>query len=244
MTFLMSIDNTVLQNITIVLLIIFVAFIVTLLLVLIIMRRLVNNNTHLMEEMYEEKQQNKEELEKLASVKEQLNMEQLMRGKAEQELSLAQEMLKTAQSQMQGTDSQDVADDSTQVQENDEDQALPTERMTDEQLMAWIDRRIDELGLHTNPEIKLKDIAMALGLTQRRILQALKTRTDDNTLAEYLTTKRLNTACRLLVEQPNWKIEAVAGEAGFGAVTTFRTIFRKHFGISPSQYREVKITSE
>ncbi len=225
----MSIDNTVLQNITIILLIIFVAFIVTLLLAFVVIRRLINHNTHLMEEMHDEKMQNKEEQQKLDEV--------------EHELSIVQEKLKSAQIHME-EGALDVAKDSAQALKSDINLVVNTERMTDEQLMAWIDRRFDELGLHTNSEIKLKDIAMALGLTQRRILQALKTRTDDNTLAEYLTTKRLNTACQLLVEQPNWKIEAIASGAGFGAVTTFRTIFRKHFGISPSQYRETKITSE
>ena len=244
----MSIDNTILQNITIVLLIIFVAFIVTLLLALIVMRRLINNNTHLMKEMREEKQHNKEGLAQLADIKDKLSKEQLMRDMAEHELSLAQERLKTAegqggQAQEQGTDAQN--DDDTAQAINDEESMVPlTERMTDEQLMGWIDRRIDEMGLHTNSEITLKDTAMALGVTQRGILQALKTRSDDNTFARYLIKKRLDTACRLLVEQPNWKIEAVAIEAGFGAVTTFRTIFRKQFGVSPSQYREVMITSD
>ena len=237
----MSIDSSVLQNITIILLIIFVAFIFTLLLALIVMRRLINHNTHLMEEMHDEKKLNKEGLEKLENVKEQLNEEQHKRDEMEHELSIVQEKLKSAQLFMGDmTGAHDAVQDSAQALKNDINQVLNTERMTDEQLMAWIDRRFDELGLHTNPDIKLKDIATALGLTQRRILQALKTRTDDNTLAEYLTTKRLNTACHLLMEQPNWKIEAVASEAGFGAITTFRTIFRKHFGISPSQYREKK----
>lgn len=237
----MSLDSTVLQNITIILLIIFVAFIFTLLLALIVMRRLINHNTHLMEEMHDEKKLNKEGLEKLENVKEQLNEEQHKRDEMEHELSIVQEKLKSAQLFMGDmTGPHDAVQDSAQALKNDINQVLTTERMTDEQLMAWIDRRFDELGLHTNPDIKLKDIATALGLTQRRILQALKTRTDDNTLAEYLTTKRLNTACHLLMEQPNWKIEAVASEAGFGAITTFRTIFRKHFGISPSQYREKK----
>ena len=224
----MPIDSTVLQNVTIVLLIIFVAFIVTLLLAFFVIRRLIKHNTHLMEEMHDEKLQSKNELQK--------------RDEIEHELSIIQEKLKSAQLRTDdGT--HDAVLDSALDLKNDINQVSQTERMTDEQLMSWIDRRIDEIGLHTNPEIKLKDIATALGLTQRRILQALKTRTDDNTLAEYLTTKRLNTACHLLVEQPNWKIEAVASEAGFGAATTFRTIFRKHFGIAPSQYRETKITS-
>ena len=71
-------------------------------------------------------------------------------------------------------------------------------------------------------------------------MQVIKARRKDNSLAEYLTTKRLLDGCRLLVEQPNWTIDAVAHEAGFGGTTTFRTIFRNRFGMSPKQYREKK----
>jgi transcriptional regulator GlxA family with amidase domain len=112
--------------------------------------------------------------------------------------------------------------------------------MTDEQLMSWIDGQMDRLELHRNPDVTLKEIAKTLGLTQRRITQAIKARKEDNTLAEYLTTKRLLDGCRLLVEQPNWTIDAVAHEVGFGGTTTFRTIFRNRFGMSPKQYREKK----
>ena len=84
--------------------------------------------------------------------------------------------------------------------------------MTDEQLMDWIDAQMDKLGLYRNPDVTLKEIAQALGLTQRRVTQAIKTRKADNTLAEYLNTKRLLNGCRLLVEQPNWTIDAVAQE--------------------------------
>ena len=112
--------------------------------------------------------------------------------------------------------------------------------MTDEQLMGWIDAQIESLGLYKNPNVTLKEISKALGLTQRRITQAIKTRREDNTLAEYLNAKRLLEGCRLLVEQPNWTVDAVAHEAGFGGTTTFRTIFRNRFGMSPKQYREKK----
>ena len=46
--------------------------------------------------------------------------------------------------------------------------------------------------------------------------------------------------CRLLVEQTNWTVDAIAHEAGFGGTTTFRTIFRNRFRMSPKQYREKK----
>lgn len=155
----------------------------------------------------------------------------------ERELSVAKQRLLSDESRIRAMEMAISADGAAPEPEQQTDEVVPK---TAEQLMEHIDRRIEELGLHTNPKVTLKDIAMALGLTQRRIKQAIKTRKGDNTLSEYITSKRLATACRLLVEQPNWTVEAVAEEAGFGAASTFRTIFRKHFGVSPSQYREAK----
>ncbi len=237
----MTIDGAILQNITIAVTIVVVALVVALMLSFVIMRRIVGHNTRLAEAVYDEKEHAKIEREKLVDATTMLEQGQEHLSELQRELNAAKQRLMADESRIKEMERALRADDTTQVVEQQADEMVP---MTAEQLMSHIDRRIDELGLHTNPEIKLKDIAKALGLTQRRILQALKTRAEDKTLAEYLTTKRLNTACRLLVEQPNWKIEAVASEAGFGAVTTFRTIFRKHFGISPSQYREKKCMME
>ena len=234
----MPVDGAVLQNITIAITIVVVALVVALMLSFVIMRRIVGHNTRLAEAVYEEKEHVKIEREKLVDATAMLEQGQEYLSELERELSAAKQRLMAEELRIKEMERALSADDTNQVVEQQADEMVP---MTAEQLMAHIDRRIEELGLHTNPEIKLKEIAKALGLTQRRILLALKTRAEDKTLAEYLTTKRLNTACRLLVEQPNWKIEAVASESGFGAVTTFRTIFRKHFGVSPSQYREAKI---
>ncbi len=136
-----------------------------------------------------------------------------------------------------------------QVKESDKQQASTQQTLyekenellkTDEQLMGWIDAQIESPGLYKNHNVTIKEISKALGLTQRRSTQAIKTRREDNTLAEYLNAKRLLEGCRLLVEQPNWTVDAVAHEAGFGGTTTFRTVFRNRFGMSPKQYREKK----
>lgn len=237
----MTIDETVLKNITIAIVIVIVALVIALMLSFVIMRKIVAHNTSLAEAVCEEKEHALKQREKLADANTMLEQEQERLDELERELNATKQQLMEGESRIKEMEMALTADAAAQETEQQGDEVVP---MTAEQLMTYIDKRIDELELHTNPEIKLKEIAMALGLTQRRILQALKTRDQDNTLAEYLTAKRLDTACRLLVEQPNWKIEAIASEAGFGAVTTFRTIFRKHFGVSPSQYREAKITSE
>ena len=237
----MTIDGTVLQNITIAITIIVVALVAALMLSFVILRRIIGHNTDLAQAMRDEKEQAKIERAKLADANALLEQEHEQLGELERELSAAKQRIKDGERRIQ--EMERAMSDGGAAQ-SPEQQADVVVLMTPEQLMAHIDKRIEELGLHTNPKIRLKDIAKALGLTQRRILQALKSRTDDNTLAEYLTTKRLNTACRLLVEEPNWTVEAVASESGFGAVNTFRAIFRKKFGISPSRYREIKIVAE
>lgn len=237
----MTIDGTVLQNITIAITIIVVALVAALMLSFVILRRIIGHDTDLAQAMRDEKEQAKIERAKLADANALLEQEHEQLGELERELSAAKQRIKDGERRIQEMERAMSDGGAAQEPEQQADVVVP---MTPEQLMAHIDKRIEELGLHTNPKIRLKDIAKALGLTQRRILQALKSRTDDNTLAEYLTTKRLNTACRLLVEEPNWTVEAVASESGFGAVNTFRTIFRKKFGISPSRYREIKIVAE
>lgn len=237
-------DELFLQNITIVLLFFLVALIVALVIASVFLRKIINHNSHL--EMMEQnmKHQNEERIERFADLNEQLSQEPLKPGGAACAPPAVNECPQCEQAcTEEATANATAIVDSAQALECKVEEVKNIERLTDEQLMAWIDQRMDELLLHTNPKVKLKDIATALGITQRRIFIALKTRPKDNTLAEYLTTKRLNTACTLLIENPLWTIDAVASEAGFGAVTTFRTVFRKRFGISPSQYRETKITS-
>ena len=136
-----------------------------------------------------------------------------------------------------------------QVKESDKQQASTQQTLyekerellkADEQFMGWIGAQIESQGLYRSPNVTLKEISKVLSLTQRRITQVIKTRREDNTLAEYLNTKRQLEGCRLLVELPYWTVDAIAHEAGFGGTTTFRTIFRNRFRMSPKQYREKK----
>ena len=113
----------------------------------------------------------------------------------------------------------------------------PTD-MTNDELYHWFDGRMDALRLFCQPDIDLKTTAQTLGLTQRSILQMLKTTDGNLTFTEYITGKRLAYTCRLLQDKPHWNIDAVAREAGIQSDATFRRLFRKHYGMSPSEYRE------
>ena len=220
-------DALILKLIIVALAATFVAVILALVLSFNVVQKLMKHNTNLMSQVREKDEQQ-------ASTKQAIYETEHELHKTEEELKKAQDIIndmirQANQSDRSGMLLQQEINDVTNVAD-----------MTDEQLMNWIDAQMDRLGLHRNPDVTLKEIAQTLGLTQRRVTQAIKTRKEDNTLAEYLTTKRLLEGCRLLVEQPNWTIDAVAHEAGFGGTTTFRTIFRNRFGMSPKQYREKK----
>lgn len=113
-----------------------------------------------------------------------------------------------------------------------------TANMTDEELLAWMDQKMDETRLFTDSDLTLKSMAKALGLTQRRISDLFKNNEKYVSLGDYLNEKRFLLACRLLREEPHWTIEAVGAEAGFGGRRTFQTEVKRRLGITPQQYRQ------
>jgi AraC-like DNA-binding protein len=113
-----------------------------------------------------------------------------------------------------------------------------TAKMGDEELMEWINQKMDETHIYTDTNLTLKTMANALGLTQRRLDALFKNNEKYNSLGDYLNERRLLLACRLLREKPNWTIEAIGAEAGFGSRRTFQMEMKRKLGITPLQYRQ------
>ena len=220
-------EALILKLIILALAVTFVAVIIALVLSFNITQKLMKHNANLIGQVKESDEQKASTQQSLYETEHELH-------KAEEELKNAHDIINSMMRQS------NQADHSGMLLQQEINDVTNVADMTDEQLMNWIDDQIERLELYRNADVTLKEIAQALGLTQRRITQVIKTRREDNTLAEYLTSKRLLAGCRMLVDQPNWTIDAVAHEAGFGGTTTFRTIFRNRFGMSPKQYREKK----
>lgn len=113
-----------------------------------------------------------------------------------------------------------------------------TADMGDEDLMTWLDQKMDETRLYIDTELTLKTMANSLGLTQRRLGALFKNSPKYTSLGDYLNEKRFLLSCRLLREKPNWTIEAIGGEAGFGSRRTFQMEMKRRLGITPLQYRQ------
>ena len=113
-----------------------------------------------------------------------------------------------------------------------------TTDMTDEELLEWIDGKMEQTHLYTDTSLTLKTTAQALGLTQKRLSGLFKHHPKYSSLGDYINEKRFLEGCRLLLEEPDRTIEAVSSAAGFGGRRTFQTEVKRRLGMTPQQYRQ------
>ncbi len=192
------------------------AFIITMLVVNANAKKIIGTNSKLVQNqnmLVEQNKQQGREIEALQKQQEELD-EKLKHAIPDKEMQLRQ-----------------------QIQEHRE-HIERTADMTDDELLAWVDLQMEEKKLYTDTDLSLKTMAKALGLTQKRLGALFKDHAKYGSLGEYINEKRFLYACQLLREQPNWTIEAVGAEAGFGGRRTFQTEVKRRLGITPLQYRQ------
>ncbi|ANQ52498.1 helix-turn-helix domain-containing protein [Flammeovirga sp. MY04] len=102
----------------------------------------------------------------------------------------------------------------------------------DDQFLTKIDELIDN---HlTDPNYNVMEICKDVGMSRPVLYRKLKALTDLSP-KEYIQTKRLNHAKKLLLESDE-SISNVAYESGYSDPKYFSTVFKKQFGMSPSEY--------
>lgn len=190
-----------------------IAFVITMIVVNAHAKKMISTNTKLVENqntLLEQNKQQENELEKRIN-----ELEEQLKQHIEDEVTLLQEQTRQHRERIELT-----AD------------------MNDEVLIAWLDQEMDERQLYTDTNLTLKTMAKSLGLTQKRLSELFKKNEKYNSLGDFLNEKRFLLGCRLLREKPNWTIEAVGKEAGFGGRRTFQMEVKRRLGITPLQYRQ------
>lgn len=113
--------------------------------------------------------------------------------------------------------------------EQDEDFSVFTE----------MQRKITSDKLFIQPNFNREGIMQATGLTRTRVVNLIDKYTG-LTPNEYINKLRVEYSVKLIQEHPEWTIDAVAEECGYGRRGTYYTHFTKVFGITPAQYRKEK----
>lgn len=87
-----------------------------------------------------------------------------------------------------------------------------------------------------NTDISLSDIAGYVYISTSHFARAFKKHYDISPI-QYLLSVRIDKA-KTLLEETNLKVGDIASSVGFSAQQRFNDIFKKHLGISPSEYRQ------
>lgn len=94
---------------------------------------------------------------------------------------------------------------------------------------------LEYLDAHFREPIRIADVSGATGISPRRLVRLLRA-SCRCTLADYVRRRRVEYACRLLV-QTDASIAHIAATAGFADHAHLTRSFRRHLGTVPSAYR-------
>jgi len=109
--------------------------------------------------------------------------------------------------------------------------------LTDEQLFRQINQVVMDERLYLDPNFGRQTIMERFQLSKERVGAVFSQGSDHARLNNYIFQLRLEHAAHLLVEKPEYSILQVAADSGFGSGSYFSERFRRHYGMSPSDFR-------
>ena len=95
--------------------------------------------------------------------------------------------------------------------------------------------------LFLQSDLKLPDLAERLDISLHSVSQVINERLGMS-FPDYLNALRIQTAVIQLREHPEKKIIHIALDCGFNNKVSFLNAFKKHTGMSPSEYRSKEVT--
>jgi AraC-like DNA-binding protein len=105
------------------------------------------------------------------------------------------------------------------------------------ELILQLNNLMQDEKLYKNPNIKLNDIALKLGISSHLLSQLL----NDNvgkSFSEFINEYRVEEAKLLIKNNNKFTLEAIGFDAGFSSKSNFYTTFKKTVGITPAQFKK------
>jgi len=103
-----------------------------------------------------------------------------------------------------------------------------------------VQQAIQYINNHIEEKISLDDVACMVNFSSSHFSRVFK-RVTKKTLFEFITECRLQKAKDYL-KNSNKSITEISHDVGFASVSYFGQVFKQAFGISPSEYRDLKMT--
>jgi len=99
----------------------------------------------------------------------------------------------------------------------------------------YVRKAIDYLFNNLNKNVRVRDLAEHLGLSEKYTATLFKKETG-HTVLEYLEEKRMEQACNLLAYS-DYSYADIADTLSYCSQSYFTKVFKKNFGITPMEYR-------
>ena len=117
----------------------------------------------------------------------------------------------------------------------EQDAGKNTATTADEELMASIGQLMDEQQPYLNPDLKIADVAKALGTNATYVSRCINAERGA-TFSQFVNAYRISHAQQLLRQQPDMKIAALSTASGFANETTFFRAFKALTGMTPKEW--------
>lgn len=121
-------------------------------------------------------------------------------------------------------------------EEDDDDDEAGTSDV-DPQLFFTIDETIKSEKLYTNLYLQRQDIIDRFGISRHTLNKLLNAHAKGQSFPSYINSIRLTEALHLLKSEPGMSITSVAEAVGL-TPANLRELFKRHFGITPTEYRK------
>ena len=107
-------------------------------------------------------------------------------------------------------------------------------------LFQRMDAEVREHKLYLDPDFGRDQLTRLARVDKNRLAEIIRDNTAGN-LSDYLNNIRVAHAIGVMRRHTRYTLHAVAGESGFGNMTTFTNAFKRYTGLTPAQYRKAKL---
>ncbi|MED5018660.1 helix-turn-helix domain-containing protein [Paenibacillus chibensis] len=97
---------------------------------------------------------------------------------------------------------------------------------------------LEYMQANSSGDVVLDDVADKLHISARQLQRIIKEQGDGRSFSEILEDMRLKAVCRRLEESKD-PIDIIAANEGFSSGSYLHTVFRKRFGMTPTEYRNL-----